>query len=252
MAGKARDYVKQVKGQTGYWLNFPPAQPLRLGDIVAKEGGIWIPVGNTADRGVALDAGVDESKAGIPWVSSSDSGVKIETSLDADPGVFKYVQPGQVGVKVSLDKGNKYVLSLKGARFHRVRSIDAYWDAVRSKYSRWTWDLRRKIVTSICTAETGTFLGSGSSTATYELQAEAGFNVQGVDLGKLSADFKLVSTYSSSETFVGLADVSPVFRLHKVTLFGDLDTAEVDADPDNPPAELTELSEDDSGVDDED
>jgi hypothetical protein len=251
MAGKARDYVQQVKTQTGYWLNYPPAQPLRLGDIVTKERGVWIPIGNTADRGVTPEAEIDESRAGAPWVSASDSGVRIDTSLAAEPGVFKYVQPGQLGVKVSLGRGNKYILSLKGARFHRVRSIDKYWDAVRAKYSRWTWDLRRRIVTSLCTAESGTFLGSGSSEASYELQAEAGVNIQGLDLGKLSANFKLVSTYSSAETFVGSADVSPVFRLHKVTLLGNLDTAEVEADPDNPPTELTGLSEDNSDMDDE-
>lgn len=252
MAGKARDYVKQVHGQTGWWLNFPPAQKLRLGDIVIREAGVWIPIGNVDDRGVVIDPEPDDSPEGTPWVSASESGVKIETSLDAEPGVFKYIQPGQVGLKVSLEKGNKYVLSLKGARFPRIRSIDAFWADVRAGYSIWTWDLRRRVVTSICTADSGTFLGSGSSASTYELKAEAGVNVGGVDLGRLSADFKLVSTYSSSETFVGLAGVSPLFRLHKVTLLGGLDAAALPDDPENPKAEQTQLEEDDSDPDSDD
>ena len=108
--------------------------------------------GNVADQGVIINPEVDDSKAGTPWVSSSESGVQTETTLDADPGVFKYVQPGQLGVKVSLDKGNKYILSLKGARFHRIASIDPFWDDVRSSYSIWKWNRGRKLVTSICTA----------------------------------------------------------------------------------------------------
>jgi hypothetical protein len=252
VAGKASDYVKQVHKQTGYWLNYPPAQGLRLGDIVIKEGGIWIPIGNTVDSGVTLDAEIDESAAGTPWTSSSENGVTVETSLDADPGAFKYVLPGQTGVKVSLDSGNKYILSLRGARFHRIASIDSFWRNARAKYSIWTWDLRRRIVTSICTADSGTFLGSGSSKATYELQASAGFNVQGVDLGKLSANFKLVSTYSSLETFADLASVTPLFRLHKVTLLGNFDAAAIEADPECPPTEQTELTEDVSDIEDDD
>jgi hypothetical protein len=252
MAGEARDYVKQVHGQTGYWLNYPPAQPLRLGDIVIRHGGIWIRIGNVTDRGVTIDTLIDESLAGTPWVSSSGSGVRWETSLTADPGAFKYLLPGQAGVKVSLEKGNKYLLSLNGARFHSIASIDKFWDDVRSRYSIWTWNRHRKLVTSICTAESGTFLGSGSSTATYELLADAEANVQGMNLGKLSANFKLVSTYSSNETFAGLAKVSPVFRLHKVTLLGNVDAAALDDDPENPPTEQTTLTVDDTDSDSED
>jgi hypothetical protein len=201
---------------------------------------------------VTIKAQIDASKVGTPWVSSSESGVHIETSLTADPGAFKYLQSGQVGVKVSLDSGNKYILSLKGVRFHRIASIDSFWKDVRSKYSVWAWNRRRKIVTSIGAAESGTFLGSGSAEATYELQAAAGVNVQGIDLGELSVNFKLVSTYSSSETFAGLAEVSPVFRLHKVTFFGNVDAAGLDVDPENPPTEQTELVEDDTDSDSED
>ncbi len=253
MAGRARDYVKKVHDQTGYWLNYPPAQKLQLGHIVIREGGVWIPIGSVADRGVTIESDAEDQtpedlKPGIPWVSQSETGVKIETTLDADPGVFKYIQPGKVGAKISIEHGNKYLLSLKGARFERVKSIDAFWKDVRSKYSFWTWDLRRKIVTSLCTAESGTFLGSGSSAATYELQADAGFNLPSVDLGTISAGFTLASTSNSSETFAGFTNVTPLFRLHKVGIFGDLDTAALE-DPQNPPTEQTELSEDDSDAD---
>ena len=252
MGGRAKDYVKAVRKQTSYWLNFPPAMPLKLGDIVIRNGGIWVPIGNVADQGAAFETEVDDSHGGAPWVSQSESGVAVESSVDANPGVFKYLQPGEVGVKVSFDSGNKYVLSLVGTRFHRVRSIDAFWDAVRAEYSVWTWDLRRRVVTSVAVADSGTFLGSGDSAASYELAADAGVNVQGVDLGKISADFKLSSTSSSSETFVGLRNVTPLFRLHKVTLLGNFDAAAVGEDSVNPATEHTELVEDDTDPDSDD
>ncbi|MGS0688324.1 hypothetical protein ACVBEQ_24725 [Nakamurella sp. GG22] len=244
----AGDFVKAVRDQTGYWLNYPPAQPLKLGDIVVRESGVWIPIGNVADRGVVYDTEEDANAAGAPWVSASATGVNIESSIGAAPGVFKYITDGQVGAKVTFSSGDKYLLSAAGVRFNRVKSIDAFWDVVRGEYSSWTWDLRRRIVTSVAIAESTTFLASGESAAAYELSAQAGLNVQGVDLATISAGFKLASTYNSSETFAGLANVTPLFRLHRVTFFtGSLDAAAIpDSDSKAPPTEATRLVEDDT------
>jgi len=150
---------------------------------------------------------------------------------------------------VSFASGSKYLLSLAGAKFDRIASIEQFWDDVRLAYSVWTWDLRKKVVTSVCRADSGTFLGSGSSAATYELKAEVDADVQGVDIGRLAAGFSLVSTASSAESFVGMQNVTPLFRLHKVTLFGNFDTATVADYGDQPPTTATGLQEDDTSPD---
>jgi hypothetical protein len=252
MAGKARDFVKQVHGQHGYWLNYPPAQPIKLGDIVIREGGVWIPIGSVTDRGVQIETTVDDASSGPSWTSSSEQGVEVKSSLDLDPGAFKYLVDGELGARVSFASGSKYLLALSGVRFDRVKSIEQFWKGVKSKYSMWTWDLRNRIVTSVCHGDSGTFLGSGDSAATYELKAEAGINVPGIDIGKLATGFSLVSTSSSSTSFVGLKDVTPLFRLHRATIFGSPDAAAVQMGDDYPQTDATELVEDDTKPDSDD
>lgn len=251
MSGRAKDLVKSVKKQTGaYWLNYPPGRKIELGDIVVREGGVWRVIGNVKDRGVEFTVNVDDSQAAFPWVTQSESGVKIEFATEVQPGQFKYVVPGEIGAKVSLEGGSKYLLSMKGARVHRINSIeDTFWKSIKSKYSVWSWDLRHRIVTEIVVADSATFLGSGSAKAEYELQGDAKLKAPGAPLavGSLSADFGLVSTAESAETFASLPGKTPLIGLHKVGLFGGFTGAAEEAS-----IEDQEILPDDTDPDDED
>lgn len=250
MAGKARDFVKQVHDQHGYWLNYPPGQGIKLGDIVERQAGVWIPIGNVADRGVDFDTTVDGAESTESWTSQSESDVEVKSSLDLEPGALKYLADGELGARVSFKSGNKYLLSLNDVKFDRVKSIEEFWDAVKRKYSTWTWNLGHRVVTSVARAKSGSFLGSGDSAATYELKAEAGVKIQTVNVADLAVGFKLVSTSSSSSTFVGLGNLTPLFRLHRVTLLlGDLTPATVEMGEDDPHVASTELTEDDTEPD---
>lgn len=225
MAGTARNFIKQLRDQEGgWWLKYPPGERVGLGTIVTEHEGVWIPIGSVADREVKFD--VDDDAGGVPtFTSQSTTGVKIESSLDLDPGVLKYVTGAQLGARVSFEGEDKYLLALDGVRYERVKSIEAFWSAVKAAYSVLAWNRGHRIVTTIARAASGTFLASGASEASYELRAKADVSLQGLQAANLAVGFSLVSTASSSVTFVGLADVTPLFRLHKVKLFGGLETA---------------------------
>jgi hypothetical protein len=250
MAGKARDFVKQVHDQEGYWLNYPPGQAIKLGDIVERQAGVWIPIGNVGDRGVEFATTGEGSEKTPSWTSQSKKGVEVKSSLDLEPGALKFLADGELGARVSFEGGSKYLLSLSDVTFDRVKSIEDFWNAVKQKYSTWTWDLGHRVVTSVARAESGSFLGSGDSSATYELKAKAKVKVETVNVADLAVGFKLVSTSSSSSQFVGLGNLTPLFRLHRVTLIlGNLTPAAVEMGDDHPRVASTGLIEDDTDPD---
>jgi hypothetical protein len=248
MAGAA-DFVKQVREQEGYWLNYPPGLPIGLGTIVVREGGIWVPIGQVTDHGVAVEAATDPGE-GAQFTSQSQSGVTVEASTTLDPGVLKYLTAAELGARVSFEGSGKYLLSLDGVKYDRIKSIESFWTQVKLAYSVWKWDRSHRVVTSVVRADSGTFLASSASSASYELKADASVSIQGLQAAHLATGFSLVSTASSSRTFVGLKDVTPMFRLHKVTLLRNLDPAAVAAsDQDTPETAATMLEEDDTPAD---
>ena len=128
-----------------------------------------------------------------------------------------------------------------------VKSIESFWNTVKIAYSVWRWDRSHRVVTAVARADSGTFLGSGASSASYELKAAASVSVHGLEVTNLAAGFSLVSTASSTVTFVGMENITPLFRLHKVTLLRNIDPAAVEAtDLDMPVTAETTLQEDDT------
>ncbi|WP_244930352.1 hypothetical protein [Nocardioides sp. W7] len=224
--GFAADITRQVRAQYSMHFSYPPGQPLQLGDIVVPDAGTWTVVGNLAKRaGVSIDVVEDPTPA--DWSPSATSGCNIETKAAAtlDPK-FKFVAEAKAGVKITLNDKNAFALAMKGARFRRIADVDEFWDHVRGEVNKWTWDLRRRIVTSVTDVESMTFLASAEGGSSFELEAAGSPNVSGLQLGDISAGFTLKSTMSANDVFSSLA-ATPLFRAHKVKLLGPLGTASV-------------------------
>jgi len=227
--GFAASISKQVHKDTSHHLVYPPGVPLALGDIVEQHDGIWVPVGNLAnDLGIALESTNDPTPA--DWQPTSARGYSLEVKAAGAPAAaFKYVTDAEAGVKLTLSGDRSFVFSLKDARFERIESIDNFWKEVRSKRSFWTWELRRRIVTRLVRAASGTFLASGTSEATFELSAKADLKAGVVDIADLSAGFTLKSTMSAKDRFVSAGGITPLFGAHRVKFLGGLGPAEVGA-----------------------
>jgi hypothetical protein len=216
------DIVGDVKRQRGLWLRYPPAEPVALGDVIVRDEGLWVRVGNIADDlGFEIER-TDPYEEQDMWVCQSESGVSVvgKASTDASDAL-SLLADGEVGAYVHLSSGGKYLLSLRGVTFTSVKSVDGFWDQIKQHRRMFTWDRRRKIVTTVVRAGSGTFLMSADSEVTYGLKARASIpTTTTIVIADLAAGFDLAKRFSAADCFVAKAGFTPLFRAHKVTLFG--------------------------------
>lgn len=249
MAGFAEKISNQVRKDTSHHLIYPPGVPLALGDIVVRDAGIWIPIGNIATRaGITPEGTLDDTKD--RWEAQSDRGVTFSTKAKLESNtLFKFVGQADAGVKVTLSGTSTYALGLKGARFERIAEVDEFWDQIRGAVPFWTWDLGRRIVTGLVRADSGTWLASASGESSFELQADADLPAGGVtSIADVAVGFTLKSTMSAKDLFVANDEVTPLFSAHKVSFLRTFTPAELQAE--QPRIEESKLQEDTSDGDD--
>jgi hypothetical protein len=227
--GFAGDITNQVRTDTSFHFVYPPGVGVRLGDIVVRDSGIWVPVGNvTADLGVTFNTVTDS----IPgsWNPTSERGVDYDTKLSGQPsGVFKFLTDAEAGVKISMNADNSFVLSMADVSFERIESVSNLWKDFKAKQSRWTWDLKKRIVTRVVHCGLCTFLASAKGGTSFELAASANVKLQSFSLADLAAGFTLKSSMSARDQFTSKGPLTPLFSVYKLKLIGGLGPAEAAA-----------------------
>ena len=159
---------------------------------------------------------------------------------------FKFLTDAEAGVKISFKGEATYALGMKGVRFPRIRDIDAFWEAVKEQVPFWTWDLRRRIVTHVVIADSGTWLASASGGTSFELVAEGGIPAGGItNIADVAANFRLKSVMSAKDKFVAQSGVTPLFRAYKVKLLGGWGPAAFEAEQPKIGEVESSLTEDD-------
>jgi hypothetical protein len=219
MAGLAETITSKVRKDLSYHMVYPPGVPLALGDIVEKSAGIWVPIGN-----IAKDLGIEASKSNQDqspgdWESTSANGYEIQVKLAGQPApAFKYLTDAEAGVKLTLKGENAFVLSMTRIRVHRLDSVDAFWNEVKAKRGFWRWDLSRRIVTTVVTSESTTFLASVTADAEFEMSAAADVRAGAINVAQLSTSLTLRSTMAARDRFVSDGSATPLFGAHRVKL----------------------------------
>jgi hypothetical protein len=231
MSGFAATITEQVRRDSGHHLNYPPGVPLRLGDIVIKTAGVWTPIGNLADRaGVQMDEKPDGSSD--RWEVQSTHGVQFMSKIEGEVNTaFKFLTDAEAGARVAFEREATYALGLKDVSFTRLDDIDGFWDAVKMAVPFWTWDLRRRIVTHLVTADSGTWLASASGQTSFELVAEGGIPAGGVaSIADVAAGFRMKSHMSAKDNFVGQSTITPLFKAYRVSLLGGFGPAAAESE----------------------
>ena len=218
------DIVGDVKGQKGLWLRYPPGEPIALGDVIVRDEGLWVRVGNVADDLSFEIEPTDPYDREGTWVCQSTSGVSVDGKASGDASdALSLLADVEAGAYVHFSHAGKYLLSLRGVTYTSVKSVDRFWDEIKKRRRLSTWDRRRKIVTTIVEAESGTFLMSGDGETTYGLKTKGSIPAAPTSTlvtADLAAGFELAKRFSAADCFVAKAGFAPLFRAHKVTLFG--------------------------------
>ncbi len=228
--GFAKNITKQVRKDTGKHLIYPPGVPLQLGDVVMKDDGIWIPIANLYDDiGFEPDISAD-TQPDDNWSPTSQHGFGMKIKLAGEPGSgFKHLIDAEAGVRIDLSGESAFALAMSGVRFDRIASVPVFWDTVKAARSYWNWDFSHRIVTQVVRADSATFLASAGRDSSFELVAEAGVDVSGVQLGDLSANFSFKSNMSAKDRFVSKQGATPLFAAFKrKRLGGGVGPASVD------------------------
>jgi hypothetical protein len=246
VSGFAQKITAQVLTDSGHHLVYPPGVPLKLGDILIKNRGTWTPVGNLAERAeVEVDTADDEARD--RWETQSTRGVQFHAKAEGEVNsAFKFLTDAEAGARVEFHQESTYTLGMKDVRFIRIRDVDRFWDDVKNAVPFWTWDLRRRIVTHIVVANSGTWLASATGNTSFELVAEGGLPAGGVaSIADVAAGFHMKSHMSAKDSFVGLSKVTPLFKAHKVRFGGGFGPAMADLEQPKIGEEESRLVEDD-------
>jgi hypothetical protein len=223
--GFAADISKQVRKDTSFHFVYPPGVPVALGDIMVRDAGIWVPVGNLADE---FDIEIESVQDTTPdnWSPSSEHGFDFAVKASGEPSTaFKVLTKAQAGVKIDLTGDSSFVLSLAGVTFTRMKSVKGFWAKLREAQPKWTWDLRRRFVTRIVQADSGTFIASATGGASFELEADSDVKIASFTVADLAAGFTMKSTMSAKDQFTGKGPITPLFSAHRLRLIGGVGPA---------------------------
>lgn len=221
--GLAENISDQIRTDTSHHFNYPPGQKLSLGDIVIRDGGTWTVIGNLAERaGITIQPIVSDVTDGVFQPTSSrgyDISIKAEGKLDP---AFPNIDPAKAGAKITLAGDHAFALSMKEPSFKRIPDVDEFWEQVKANgaINTWTWDLGRRIVTSVVECKQVLFVSSASGESSFELEASGTVSAgAAVSLLDLAGGFSLKSTMEGSDLFAG-KQATPLFKAYRVKLFG--------------------------------
>jgi hypothetical protein len=216
MAGSEDVYTSTMVKQFGYLATWYPGTQLTLGLIGVLQGKTLIPKSSIRTLGVRFSTTKDpttDKKLQFKSSKSIELHSKIKGSVS---NIAPSIPRAKAGVAISFGKQTGVVFSASGIAATRVADIVSLENAIWDLWDRFLWDESWIVITELLSSRKATVLVSEGGEAKVELQAGGSAQAGPVDLGDLSAGFKVVSSSGMHTQIVGESGMTPLFRAIRV------------------------------------
>ncbi|MEV6286244.1 hypothetical protein [Kribbella sp. NPDC051770] len=215
-------YTESMFGQFSYLANWLPGTPLKLGLIGVLQGKTFVPkspIGTFGVRfGTTSEPGPQQS---LQFQSSSE--IKVDVKVAGEVSKLVPALPeAQAGAAVSFGASSGVVFHARGITISRVSDVIGLEAAIWDLWDRGIWNPDWVVITELVKADRTTVLISEGRYGKVELGVSAAVPAGPVDLGDLTGDLSVVSSYGMHTQLIGEGGLSPLFRAVRIkkSLFG--------------------------------
>jgi hypothetical protein len=215
-------YTESMFEQFGYLATWLPNTPLALGSIGVLQGRTFVPKSSIHSFGVEFSASNGEQNGtSLQFQSSKD--IKVDVKLAGSVSASVPTLPaGQAGAAVSFGAGSGVVFSARGVRIRRISDVIALEAALWDLWDRYLWDKDWVVITELVEAERASVLVSEGGYGRIELGVSGEAQAGPLDIGDLSGELSVVSSYGMHTQLVSERGLTPLFRAIRIkkSLFG--------------------------------
>jgi hypothetical protein len=210
------DYCRQLRERFHLQANYPPNQPVGLGDYGYLDGEIFRRRGNMRDLGFVFEAELTDAAGSYQLKSPGSVAVTTERGGEgaAEP---------RASMTVRFESENALLFQASGVRVQRMADLESLEDFLLSHTRAASWESDLYVVTAVHRAARTTVLQAARGGAALKLEARS-VDTQILDLGDEEADVNLRASEGMAVEVIGEGNLSPLLELSRLraTLAGEL------------------------------
>lgn len=206
-------YTTAMLKEFGYLATWLPGSRLSLGLVGVLKGKTFVPKSSIRSLGVAFRSTTEPHQRDgyLRFQSSKDVELQVGIGGQVD-ALVPAVPDGDARVAVSFGEGTGVVFAARGLAITRVADVLALQKAIWDLRDRYLWNDDWVVITELVTVDKATILVSNGSYAKVELKAAATVPAGPVDLGELTGELVISSSYGMHTQLVAENGLTPLFR----------------------------------------
>lgn len=209
-------YTSAMLKQFGYLATWLPGTQLALGLVGVLEGRTFVPKSSIKTLGVDFKPTIDQTADKYLQFQSSKE-IKVDVKLAGEVSTDVPTLPAaQAGIAVSFGSETGVVFNARGVSSTRIEDIFALESAIWDLWDRYLWDRDWVVITELVKAERTTVLISDSGYGKVELGAVGQAVVGPLNVGDLSGELAVVSSFGMHTQLVGDEGLTPLFRAVRI------------------------------------
>ncbi|MET3105575.1 hypothetical protein AAKU67_003130 [Oxalobacteraceae bacterium GrIS 2.11] len=196
--------------------NWPPDQPLQLGDYGVLRDSTFIRLANIGDAGLAIKFSKLQSGSKNQEYFTSKEGVEVSFNAKGDGPVPSGVK-ANASMSISFSNSEAVFFNAAGCEFWTISDKNALAKAIMALYGRGNglWKREWVVVTDLIKTGSATVVVSGGDSSAITLEAAA--NVTAIDLANVdlklslahekSIGYRIISDQSGLTPLMGLSQI---------------------------------------------
>lgn len=209
-------YTESMFEQFNYLANWLPGTPLKLGLIGVLQGRTFVPKSQIGTFGVSFETTQQKNdQHSMQFQSSKD--IKVDVKVAGEVSKLVPALPeARAGASVSFGASSGVVFGARGIVISRISDVIGLEAEIWDLWDRGVWNKNWVVVTELVKADRTTILISEGRYGKVELGLNAQVQVGPVDIGDLTGDLSVVSSYGMHTQLVGEGGLTPLFRAVRI------------------------------------
>lgn len=198
---------------TNHNANFPPSQPIALGDFGVMKSGFFIPMGNIHSS-FGLNFGIIKDPDPTYESFKSSSSVSVELTSKASVATAG-IPIAKAGLQIKFAKEKSLFFSSAEVRYNYIDNLYKVGKEITKLYRQKKWKKKYVLISSVLEGENTILAISGGSNAEIKIEAKSD-SVEQISLSDASVGLNLVKTSNTAYEIVSNGSLQVGFRLSRL------------------------------------
>ncbi|XLS29471.1 hypothetical protein ACJD0Z_01305 [Flavobacteriaceae bacterium M23B6Z8] len=198
---------------TNHNANFPPSQPISLGDFGFMKSGYFIPMGNIRSSfGLNFDVVKDQD----PTYESFKSSDSVSVALISKGAIGNSGVPAvKAGLEIKFEKEKSLFFSSAEVRYNYIQDLINLGKEIKKLYRQKKWKKRYVLISAVLEGTNTMLAISGSSNAEVKIEAKSD-SVKQIELSDASIGLNITRASKTAYEIVSNGELQIGFRLSRL------------------------------------